>query len=313
MSRPKALTPLNLTQAETKYLIEKHPPQPDFWNPREYDESPPISLYLPDPERNMTKDDKSSSINKYSKASTAIFDDQPTKIKLALVPTDDAKISGMEALHKSQKPFSYNDRYDFYFPQKVFLEKRKYEDKELSMMEMRPPSVAAASEPNHYIIKPKKQPKKFKANKKQINYKSVNHTPLSLPLVQPLTGEYVPYSPDPLSSGEETSDIYVTIRPRTRFDQTPVFAELSQEDYNTGEYMPDAQMFVANTESIGDYETETSYTTEGSIQTSSESNQPQRIFRSTAGTTHSGERVEYQMHGFNGPDSYKFGFDTGKG
>lgn len=31
------------------------------------------------------------------------------------------------------------------------------------------------------------------------------------------------------------------------------------------------------------------------------------------GAKESGERLEYQMHGFNGPDSYKFGFDTGKG
>lgn len=29
--------------------------------------------------------------------------------------------------------------------------------------------------------------------------------------------------------------------------------------------------------------------------------------------THSGGRMEYQMHGFNGPDSYRFGFDTGNG
>jgi len=26
-----------------------------------------------------------------------------------------------------------------------------------------------------------------------------------------------------------------------------------------------------------------------------------------------GERVEFQLHGITGPDSYKFGFDTGKG
>lgn len=26
-----------------------------------------------------------------------------------------------------------------------------------------------------------------------------------------------------------------------------------------------------------------------------------------------GERVEFQLHGIGGPDSYKFGFDTGKG
>lgn len=26
-----------------------------------------------------------------------------------------------------------------------------------------------------------------------------------------------------------------------------------------------------------------------------------------------GERVEFQLHGLGGPDSYKFGFDTGKG
>lgn len=26
-----------------------------------------------------------------------------------------------------------------------------------------------------------------------------------------------------------------------------------------------------------------------------------------------GERVEFQLHGIGGPESYKFGFDTGKG
>lgn len=26
-----------------------------------------------------------------------------------------------------------------------------------------------------------------------------------------------------------------------------------------------------------------------------------------------GERVEFQLHGLGGPESYKFGFDTGKG
>lgn len=62
-----------------------------------------------------------------------------------------------------------------------------------------------------------------------------------------------------------------------------------EDEFNTGEYMPEE-----------------------------EQQQQQRKAEVTesddaASNGGGGERVEYQMHGFNGPNSYKFGYDTGKG
>ncbi len=176
-----------------------------------------------------------------------------------------------------------NDQeYDFYFPQPVDAGV-KYSPKDSYLQEMQPPSVE--QEPNYYIEKPKKGTKKYTPDKKHVNYKSLAKienvkktviTPDSFPTKEYAYEDYV-------NLGSSRS--YETRRP-DRLTPLASMKVLRQDDLNMGEYLPEkSQKNVQARASVGD----------------------------TSKFAEKDERVEYQMHGFNGPQSYKFGYDTGKG
>lgn len=178
-----------------------------------------------------------------------------------------------------------HQEYDFYFPQPVDAGV-KYDPKDSYLQEMQPPPVD--QEPNYYIQKPKKGTKKYSPDKKHVNYKSsakaevarkVVLTPDSFPVKEYAYEDYV-------NLGSSTN--YVTRRP-DRLTPLASMKILRHDDLNTGEYLPNKN----------------------------EKNEKNLQARASVGENtqyaEKDERVEYQMHGFNGPNSYKFGYDTGKG
>jgi len=173
-----------------------------------------------------------------------------------------------------------NDQeYDFYFPQPVDANV-KYDAKDAYLQEMQPPSIE--QEPNYYVEKPKKGTKKYSPDKKHVNVKNdfkvkkdkkVVITPDSFPVREYAYEDYI-------NLGSSTS--YVTRRP-DRLTPKTVMKLMRQDDLNTGEYLPSGNR-KTDQDRVGD------------------ERPPQHAEKD--------ERVEFQMHGFNGPNSYKFGYDT---
>lgn len=260
---------------------------------------PAMPFYLPDPERNKANDDFIITVpSEETKA------EQPTLELDPLAPPPASAVDSYKQLDKQKTAYSYNDRYDYYFPIRVVYDKnRRYEDQELKLMELAPPSSEV--EPNYYAVKPKKIPKKFQSNKKHINQsKSSSGAP-----------QLIPIDNDGLTLPAEKRSTFVTAHPVENFAPAPNFRYLSDKDLNTGEYMPSVELVAPNTEAI---------TLEATVPTllidsaaAANSNRRQSFDAGDLDTNkrplHPDERVEFQMHGFSGPNSYKFGFDTGKG
>lgn len=175
-----------------------------------------------------------------------------------------------------------HQEYDFYFPQPVDTNV-KYDPKDLHLQEMQPPPIE--QEPNYYVEKPKKGTKKYSPDKKHVNYKSaskvdkvkkVSITPDSFPVREYAYEDYI-------NLGSNAN--YVTRRP-DRVTPKAAMKLLRQDELNTGEYLPNENRKIGQ-DRVGIDE------------------RPKYAEKD--------ERVEFQMHGFNGPNSYKFGYDTGKG
>lgn len=169
--------------------------------------------------------------------------------------------------------------YDFYFPQPVDAD-AKYDSKHSHLQEMQPPPVD--QEPNYYVEKPKKGTKKYSPEKKHVNYKnSVNIQKIKKTAITPESFPIKEYAYEDYINLGSSSD-YVTRRPErlTPLASMKVFRE---EDLNTGEYLPNESQKNVQSRKSG-------------------SEEPKYAEKD--------ERVEFQMHGFNGPNSYKFGYDT---
>lgn len=179
--------------------------------------------------------------------------------------------------------------YDFYFPQADDFKPTDTTDPNLSYLrELQPPQ--RSEEPDYYaVLKMKKAgTKKYNANHKQVNLNGVASpratvTPLSS-ATNSNEDQFDPaaYQPQPQSydadipfSGQATyrQETRVAQLPAERITPKSSIRSLRQEELNTGEYLPSI------------------------LRNGNADNQ----------------RVEFQMHGFSGPNSYRFGFDTGKG
>lgn len=332
VSRPQAITAANLTQEQVQSLIEENPPRPSILQPSDQFLPPSIPFYLPDPERNKSKDDYYL-LATYPQDEKSNDDNNPVKIPLSLdsyvrpppLPSLDATPINfqVEQAEKEKSSYSYNNRYDYYFPIKVvYDDQHKYAEKELQLMEMQPP--IESDEPNYYEIKPKKVPKKYQPNKKDVNHsKSYGRD-----------DQLVPIDNDGLVLDSEHTP-FVTSQPVERFAPAPSYRDLTDDDLNTGEYIPKYKQ-EQNTEAISIPENHPSSTIiaagsekivkklhESGESTSVEEHEIKSIERgdddqssdnqTVEQMNETGKRVEFQMHGFAGPNSYKFGYDTGTG
>lgn len=306
MSKPQALTAGNLTESQIKQLIEKNPPQ---LQDNDKLSVPLIPLYLPDPERSKFGDDYYAEVDSH--------EDRPIKLNLSLDPYTlplnipaDKFSQNVEQAEREKTPYSYHDRYDYYLPLPVVLdENHKYNSKELQLMEMQPPLVNDA--PNYYAVKPKKIPKKYQPNKKDVDVSKTKSNGVD---------KLVPIDNDGLVLRRASEDrlLYVTSQPVERFAPAPSLRrELTEDDLNTGEYFPN---FDAKTEAITLDSTVPTLMIDpvtaasAKIQKRNEVNDAGELNANRMGARlRNDERVEFQMHGFNGPNSYKFGFDTGLG
>lgn len=338
MSRPQAITAVNLTQEQTETLIQANPSRPSILQPNDQFLPPSIPLYLPDPERNKSKDDFYLLAAYPQNEKTD--GDNLLKVKVPLLldsfvrppplPSLDAPINFQaEQAQKDKLSYSYNNRYDYYFPVKVVHDdNQQYADKELQLMEMQPP--IQNDEPNYYGIKPKKVPKKYQPNKKDVNpSKSYGND-----------DRLVPIDNDGLVLDSEHNP-FVTSQPVERFAPAPSYRDLTDDDLNTGEYIPKYH-FEQNTEAISLPENLASSTIAATeletnnvhkLHESGEShgnenvndNKQEKESRSNQGDDEqssdsetsenyeTAKRIEFQVHGFKGPNSYKFGYDTGRG
>jgi len=226
--------------------VKENPPRPSILQPSDQFLPPSVPLYLPDPERNKSKDDFYLLATYPQDAKNENGD--PTKIVISLdsyarpPPIPDFQDSPInEQLQQAEKDkvsYSYNDRYDYYFPVSVVYDsKEKYSDKEAQLMEMQPP--IQSNEPNYYAVKPKKLPKKYQPNKKDTN---AHKKPSSS------EEELVPIDNDGLVLDDEESR-FVTSQPVERFAPAPQLHQLSDDDLNTGEYIPEHK-HERNTEAI---------------------------------------------------------------
>lgn len=367
VSRPQALTVANLTKSEIQKLIQEHPTRPSILQPSEQFLPPSIPLYLPDPERNKSTDDYYLLATYTDDTPRSPSNEQPTKLKLPLdvyiqppppALEDQELARQVEQAEKDRQSYSYNNRFDYYFPvQVVYDENQKYGEKELQLMELQPP--IEGTEPNYYATKPKKLPKKYRPGKKE---KTLPESDEGL----------VPIDNDGLVL-EDQNNAYVTSQPVERFAPAPSFRQLTEDDLNTGEYIPKYKQAdaVASHESTAPsvfaseqaskvnnerrnsgelLSSESAHNRVGYRQDDDDENiigvQPldsdsdnvsdhvhihhfdehvDEIVDEDAsenvdeeddqnsGGSDSDKRVEFQIHGFNGPNSYKFGYDTGLG
>lgn len=327
VSRPQAITVANLTQDQVQTLIQENPTRPSILQASDQFLPPSIPLYLPDPERNKSKDDFYL-LATYSQDERSA--DSPVKLPISLdtfirpppLPNLDSSPINfqVEQAENEKSSYSYNDRYDYYFPVKVvYDDKKNYADQELQLMEMQPP--AQSDEPNYYEIKPKKVPKKYQPNKKDLNHSKSNGRDDGL----------VPIDNDGLVL-DSVHRPFVTSQPVERFAPAPSYRDLTDADLNTGEYIPKYKLdqsteAIAVPESIGS-STIAAAASDKIIQKlkSGESNSNEyKPYESdndqinnyetseNSDTVEENKRVEFQMHGFDGPNSYKFGYDTGLG
>lgn len=170
--------------------------------------------------------------------------------------------------------------YDFYFPQPENANTADYQQKDSYLYELQPPKQT--SETNYYAVKPKKGTKKYNSQKKQVNHtgsgKETSAVSSSTATATGADGTDVEYNFEdyiPLNAGSaaQASHNLYVQQQPERLTPKSAIRTLRQEELNTGEYLP-------------------------SILRNGNDNQ---------------QRVEFQMHGFNGPESYQFGYDTGKG
>ncbi|XP_055319974.1 uncharacterized protein LOC129577264 isoform X2 [Sitodiplosis mosellana] len=353
VSRPQAITAANLTQEQVDTIIQVSPSRASILQQSDQFLPPSIPLYLPDPERNKSKDDFYL-LTAYPRDDEK-SDDTPVKVPLSLdsyvrpppLPSLDSSPINfqVEQAEKEKSSYSYNNRYDYYFPVKVvYDDNQKYAEKELQLMEMQPPSFQS-DEPNYYEIKPKKVPKKYQPNKKDVNHsKSYGRDDEN-------GDRLVPIDNDGLVLDNEHTP-FVTSQPVERFAPAPSYRDLTDDDLNTGEYIPKYKQ-EQNTEAIqvnigsstiaaagsgkivqtlphhesgesksNEHEHENDSRSNGAGDDDGENNNDddndddQGSDSGTGGTgetSETGKRVEFQMHGFKGPNSYKFGYDTGLG
>jgi len=247
VSRPQAITAANLTQEQAESIIQVNPSRESILQPSDQFLPPSIPFYLPDPERNKSKDDFYL-LTAYPRDGEQESSDTPVKVPLSLdsyvrpppLPSLDSSPINfqVEQAEKEKSSYSYNNRYDYYFPVKVvYDDNQKYAEKELQLMEMQPP--IQSDEPNYYEIKPKKVPKKYQPNKKDVNHsKSYGRDDDGL----------VPIDNDGLVLDSEHSP-FVTSQPVERFAPAPSYRDLTDDDLNTGEYIPKYKQ-EQNTEAI---------------------------------------------------------------
>lgn len=349
-----------MTQEQADALIQVNPSRASILQPSDQFLPPSIPLYLPDPERNKSKDDYYL-LDAYPRDDDVEkTEDTPVKVPLSLdsfvrpppLPSLDSSPINfqVEQAEKEKSSYSYNNRYDYYFPVKVvYDDNQKYAEKELQLMEMQPPSIHS-DEPNYYEIKPKKVPKKYQPNKKDVNHsKSYGRDDAEN------VDRLVPIDNDGLVLDSEHTPFVVTSQPVERFAPAPSYRELTDDDLNTGEYIPRHEQ---NTEAIQSNAGSSTIATAGSqkigvqkrpqhesgesksnehehysqlnetgadenderyddgrddvVDNADDNNDRGRDFE-TGDTGETGKRVEFQMHGFKGPNSYKFGYDTGLG
>lgn len=307
---------------------------------------PSVPLYLPDPERNKSTDDYFLLSTYDDETSKSASDEsRPTKLKLPLdvyirpppaALEDETLARQVEQAEDDKQSYSYNNRYDYYFPVRVMYDEgQKYNAKELQLMELQPPNEG--TEPNYYATKPKKLPKKYRPGKKE------------RPLPESDDG-LVPIDNDGLvldDQHEHEHDAFVTSQPVERFAPAPSFRQLTDDDLNTGEYIPKYKqaapqgtvpsVFAAKPAAESTERRESGEFLSGDNSHSRIGMRPYDDgyvgVRASAnavadydeaddevaeeddanGAGILNKRVEFQIHGFNGPNSYKFGYDTGHG
>lgn len=303
VSKPQAVTSSNLTDAQIKQLTIEQPPPVDSISSSDDGSFSSFPLYLPDPERSKVNDESfedNSSVKPMANPIKLTLSLDPFSPPLNVAPP--TFTPQVQQAENDKTSYSYSDRYDYYFPVRVVYDKNEnFDEKELSLMEFTPPAQSN-DEPNYYTVKPKKMPKKFQPGKKDVNqHKSKNETP-----------KLVPIDNDGLVLPADKREIFVTAHPVERFLPPPTFRQLTDDDLNIGEYMPGTQ---PHTEAITLDATVPTLMIGDS--TAKPATRRQLIDAGDLDTNkrplNDDERVEFQMHGFNGPNSYKFGFDTGNG
>ena len=220
------------------------------------------------------------------KASTA----QPIKHSqpVAVLPNNpsgplDFTADGTDSQIKTEVPYYFlptirpdlSDGYQFYLPQPEDYENANKYD--VLRQDLQPPPIS--NEPNYYAVKPKKGTKKFNAQKKHIN--------INTKKTQQTDDEKNERESKQIDSPQPSVDYQYE-------DGTAVgdLAQSSHTQYVTKEPERKASKSIKTLRqddfNTGEY--------------------LPKIFKNA-----DDDRVAFQMHGFNGPNSYKFGYDTGKG
>lgn len=211
------------------------------------------------------------------------------------------------------------------------------------MMRMQPPRADTMK--NYYSLNPKSNGKLKKYQepaKKQFGAK-VKPYKKALTTVEPRVMDgFYERSDQTIVFADEKDDVYISARPVRGPRSRSRNGDLRQEDLNTGEYLPDTDFFVIDAKDFGnskkkpaDLRVPRTDATDAEVIGQRRHDHLGRLNARIAGNwdgtnhytnanhvhnnkrnaaqTNNGERMEFQMHGFNGPDSYKFGYDTGKG
>lgn len=179
-------------------------------------------------------------------------------------------------------------------------------------MRLQPPKIEVTK--NYYAMTTKNKFKKYQEPKKKpfgVKMKQAFTT------VQPrIMDGFYERSDKTLVIADETNNVYISARPVDGpISRSAKNGKLRQEDLNTGEYLPDTDFFIINAKDLNEAKTFEPPRTAGGRGPAQQRRDVEEVDHGDGGGGYneSGERMEFQMHGFNGPDSYKFGFDTGKG
>lgn len=215
------------------------------------------------------------------------------------------------------------------------------------MMRLQPPKADIMK--NYYLfnLKSSGKLKKYQEPPKKPTFgaKVRPHTRTPTTVAPRILDGFYERSDKTMVFADESNNVYIAARQAPGPVSRSRSSKVRPEDLNTGEYLPDTDFFVIDAKDFGQGRklprTDATDAEEIGLQRRHD-HHPGRLIdamamarndigddlRSTNHNTHAnhihthnrnaaprdnGERMEFQMHGFNGPDSYKFGYDTGKG
>ncbi|XP_055387513.1 uncharacterized protein LOC129616070 isoform X2 [Condylostylus longicornis] len=173
----------------------------------------------------------------------------------------------------------------YYMPLYMAYEDDKIDGKSKHLLKISPPEKS--NEPNYYSAKPKKVPKKYSSTVKHVNIKR----------------EAIPEK----NLKEELSSTTEFVAPKMSYDWIPIVGTNHKNSRGNYDIIYGAYENVDLHPPVPETDNNQQDTVKSKVK-----KVKSRSRRDVYDILSKNERLQYQMHGFGGPKTYKFGYDTEK-